>query len=162
MRFLRFLQLAPVRHSSMGFLAWSVRSFSKARSEYQDLPPPISYEAMPVWHNVLTVGPSGRTYYSPKLVRAGKLLYYHLFGDMGVHSSLWKQIAPTRRGRYDCLGLSVGVPPKPVPRGEERWDLEETWLQGWRKQAMLRRISVKQPHEARQERAVWEQWQRLN
>ena len=32
-RFLRFVQLALVRHSTMGFLAWSVRSFSKARSE---------------------------------------------------------------------------------------------------------------------------------
>ena len=46
-RCLRFLQLAPVRHSSMGFLAWCIRSFSKARSDYQDLPPPLSYEEMP-------------------------------------------------------------------------------------------------------------------
>ena len=83
MRFLRFLQLVLVRHNSMGFLAWSVRFFSKARSKYHDLPPPISYEEMPVWYNVLVVGKSGQTYFSPKLVRAGKLRFYHLFGDGG-------------------------------------------------------------------------------
>ena len=48
MCFLRFLQLAPVRHNNMGFLACSVRSFSTARSQYQDLPLPVSYEKMPV------------------------------------------------------------------------------------------------------------------
>ena len=105
MRFLQFLHLAPVRHNNMGFLAWSVPFFSTARSQYQDLPLPVSYEEMPVWHNVLVVGKSGQTYFSPRLVRAGKLRFYHLFGDTGMHSNLWKHVAPTWKGRYDCLGL---------------------------------------------------------
>ena len=48
-----------------------------------------------------------------------------------------------------------------MPKGEERWDLEETWLKGWQKQAMLRRILAKRPHEARQEKSVWLQWRML-
>ena len=59
LKFLRYVQLAPVRHSSMGSLAWSVKSFSLARSEYQSLPPPLSYTDMPVWHNVLATSKTG-------------------------------------------------------------------------------------------------------
>ena len=161
MCFLRFLQLASVRHISMGLLALSVRSLSKPRSQYQDLPPPVSDEEMPVWHNVLVVGKSGQTYFSPKLVCAGKLRFYHLFGDAGLHSGLWKHVAPRWKGNYDCVGPSITAPPKPVPRGEERWDLEETWSQGWQKQTMLQRILAKCPHKARQDRSVWEQGRRL-
>ena len=161
LRFLRYMQLAPVRHSSMGFLAWYVRSFSLARSEYQSLPLPLSYDDMPVWHNVLVTSKSGQTYYSPKLVRSGKLLYCHVFGDVGVHANVRKHIATTWRGRYDLLGVALKQPPQQVPKGEERWDLEDTedtWPKGWQKQAMLRRIMAKQPHEARQEKSVWVPW----
>ena len=56
------------------------------------------------------VGPLGHTSCSHKLVRVGKLLFYHLFGDAGVHSSLGKQIATMWRARYVCPGLSVAVP----------------------------------------------------
>ena len=107
------------------------------------------------------VGRTGQTYFNPLLIRAGKLRFFHLFGDTGMHSNLWKHVAPTWKGRYDCLGLSVKEPPTPVPRGGERWDPEETWSQGWQKQTMLRRILAKRPHDARQDRLVWEQWRRL-
>ena len=118
----------------------------------------MSYEEMPVWQNVLVVGKTGQTYFSPRLVRAGKLRFFHLFGDTGMHSNLWKHVALTWKGRYDCLVLSVKDLPKPVPRGEERWDLEETWSRGWQKQTMLQRILAKRPHDTRQDRSVWEQW----
>ena len=118
LRFLRYLQLAPVRHSSMGFLAWSVKSFSMARADYQSLPPPLAYDEMPVWHNVLVTSKTGHTYYSPKLVWSGKLSYYHVFGEVGVHASIRKHIAPTWRGRYDLLAVALRQPPQPVPKGE--------------------------------------------
>ena len=139
--FLRYLQLAPVQHSSMGFLAWSVKSFSLARADYQSLPPPLSYD------NVLVTSKPGHTYYSPKLVRFGKLLYYHVFEDVGVHASIRKHVAPTCRGQYDLPGVAQRQPPQPVPKGEERWDLEDTWLKGWQNQAMLRCILAKRPRQ---------------
>ena len=94
-------------------------------------------------------------------MRSGKLLYYHVFGDVGVHASIRKHTAPPWRGRYDLLGVALRQPPQPIPKGEERWDLKDTWLKGWQKQAMLRHILAKRPHEARQEKSVWGQWRRL-
>ena len=80
------------------FQAWSVKSFSLARADYQRLPPPLSYYDMPVWHHALVMSKTGQTYYSPKLVRSGKLLYYYVFGDVGVHASIRQHIATTWRG----------------------------------------------------------------
>ena len=31
------------------------------------------------------------------------------------------------------LGVALKQPPQPLPKGEERWDLEDTWLKGWHK-----------------------------
>ena len=87
-------------------------------------------------------------------MRSGKLLYYHVFGEVGVHASVRKHIAPTWTRRYGLLGVALKQSPK-------RWDLEDTWLKGWHKQAMVRRILAKRPHEARQDKSVWGQWRRL-
>ena len=92
-----------------GFCSWRLSDvivwvFWRGRCVPSPLPPPVSYEEMPVWHNVLEVGKSGQTYFSPKLVRAGKLRFYHLFGDAGLHSGLWKrQLAKGAMIIWACL-----------------------------------------------------------
>ena len=80
---------------------------------------PLSYEEMPVWHNMLVTSPLGHTYHSPKLVRVGKLLYYHLFGDGGVPYDVWRHIAPIWKGHYDLLSINQAAPPACATGGGE-------------------------------------------
>ena len=88
LRFLRYMQLAPVRHSSMGFKAWSVKSFSLARSEYQSLPPPLSYDDMPVWHNVLATSKTGHHIIVPSWCGPASYCTVIFLGRWGVHASI--------------------------------------------------------------------------
>ena len=61
-----------------------------ARTQYQDLPLPTSYEELPVAHNILVVWKTVQTYFTP---RVGKS--FQLFGDTGMFFNLWKHVAPT-------------------------------------------------------------------
>ena len=58
-----------------------------------------------MWHYGLITCPRGRRYFSPVLVKEGKVQYKHITGVDGLQRLIRPGLAPTGRGRYDLFAI---------------------------------------------------------
>ena len=150
--------MVPVHKSGMRFVAWSTKSVSLTRGSYLRHPAPFDVDNTPVGHNVLFASPKGLAYYSPRLVREGRVKSSQEMGVVGL---------PTWHGRYDRSTVEQNQRAQPPPHPKqgkgrrERWDLPETWSKGWSQKVILKWSLLKRPVDFQQPPDMWIQRHRL-
>ena len=98
---LSYLSLGPVPTKTMGFLAHSLKAFSKARQHVLDGPRKNAVLLdMPLWHNSVFTNSKSNTYYCPSLIRTGVTRVKHVQGPGGPGG--------TKVSRVSKLSLLVG------------------------------------------------------
>ena len=148
---LPYLSLGPVPTKTMGFLAHSLKAFSKARQHVLDGPRKNAVLLdMPLWHNSVFTNSKSNTYYCPSLIRTGVTRVKHLYNEaLDPNDSILAKLALTWQPVYRLSLKSYTRLPISL------WSLPSTWSTAWGTSAFLKKAASSVPAESRQEPQVW-------